>query len=76
MGLDYNHGKRPDGSSIIPWKMGNFLVWDFSCSDTYAPSYIKQTTERDGTAAELPAHKNHLKYPNIKSRGMHFGKIK
>lgn len=32
---------------------------------------MKQTSERDGVAAELATQRNHLKYSNVKSRGLH-----
>ncbi|CAK9298167.1 unnamed protein product [Gordionus sp. m RMFG-2023] len=37
-GLFRSDGKRPDGISQIPWKRGQFLVWDYSCIDPLAPS--------------------------------------
>ncbi|CAK9292669.1 unnamed protein product, partial [Gordionus sp. m RMFG-2023] len=37
-GLFRSDGKRPDGISLIPWKRGQFLVWDYSCIDPLAPS--------------------------------------
>ena len=38
-GLYRSDGKRLDGASIIPWKSGKALVWDFTCTDTLALSY-------------------------------------
>ena len=38
-GLYRCDGKRPDGASIVPWKSGKALVWDFTCTDTLALSY-------------------------------------
>lgn len=32
------------------------LIWGFTCSDTHAPSYIKETSEQAEAAAELAAH--------------------
>lgn len=69
-GLDRNDGKRPDGATIIPWSMGKCLVWDFTCSDTYASSNINKTKNQAGAAAEAATLKKHLKYSNIKARGM------
>ncbi|XP_063623095.1 uncharacterized protein LOC134795195 [Cydia splendana] len=37
-------GKRPDGMSLIPGRMGRALVWDATCADTLAASYISATT--------------------------------
>ena len=36
-GLYRSDGKRPDGTSLVPWRRGKFLVWDATCKDTYAP---------------------------------------
>ncbi|CAK1600196.1 unnamed protein product [Parnassius mnemosyne] len=44
-------GKRPDGI-IIPWKSGRALVWDATCTDTLAASYLPATTKRAGAAAD------------------------
>ena len=35
-----NDGKRPDGLSLIPWSRGLPLLWDFTCSETLAPSNL------------------------------------
>ena len=43
-GLSRSDGKRPDGMSIVPWKHGKSLVWDATCLDTLAPSYIALST--------------------------------
>ena len=46
-------GKRPDGATIIPWKSGKVLVWDATCPDTYAPSYLALSSREAGTVAAL-----------------------
>ncbi|KAI8430952.1 hypothetical protein MSG28_001061 [Choristoneura fumiferana] len=45
-------GKRPDGMSLIPWKTGRALVWDATCTDTLAASYLTATTNRAGAAVD------------------------
>ena len=30
----------PDGISVVRWQRGKLLVWDTTCSDTFAPSYV------------------------------------
>lgn len=41
-------------ATIIPWKMGECLGWDSSncCADDYVMTYILQTKQQAGAAAE------------------------
>ena len=58
-------GKRPNGSSVVPWKEGRALVWDVTCPDTLAHSYQQISVREAGSvAAESERHKR-LKYANI-----------
>ena len=41
-------GKRPDGTSIVPWKIGRVLVWYLTCPDTLTPSYAALATREAG----------------------------
>ena len=40
IGVCRNDGKRPGGMSMIPWSRDLPLLWDFTCSDTLAPSNL------------------------------------
>ena len=40
-GLLRTDGKRPDGSTLIPWTRGRCLIWDATCPDTVAPSLCR-----------------------------------
>ena len=40
VGVRRTDGRRLDGMSLIPWSWGLLLLWDFTCSDTLAPSNI------------------------------------
>lgn len=51
--IDPNDGKRSDKATIVPWSMSKCLIWDFTCPDTYALSYIKKTNEEAGVVAKL-----------------------
>jgi hypothetical protein len=58
-------GKRADGMSLIPWRMGRALVWDATCADTLAASYLPATTKRAGAAAEARERFKDTKYKCI-----------
>ena len=57
-------GKRPDGSTQIPWARGKPLAWDVTVSDTYAYSHINSTSITAGAAAN---HAATAKYANLTS---------
>jgi len=31
-------GKRPNGSTLVPWSGGRSMIWDFTCPVMLAPS--------------------------------------
>ena len=51
-GLSRSDGKRPDGMTQIPWSRGKSLIWDFTCTDTFAAYYISETSLKPGAAAK------------------------
>jgi len=51
-GCSRGDGKRPDGLTLVPWKCGKPLVWDFTCVGTFAPSHVATTATHRGSAAE------------------------
>ena len=51
-GLCRKDGKRPDGITLFPYKRGKCLLWDATCVDTLADTYISLTSETPGAAAE------------------------
>ena len=51
-GLSRKDGKRPDGLSLFPFKLGKCLIWDSTVVDTLAASYVDQTARHPGKAAE------------------------
>jgi hypothetical protein len=57
-------GKRPDGATLIPWSQR--LIWDVTCVDTLADSYIRKTSIIAGSAAEEANKRKHDKYQNLK----------
>lgn len=32
-----SNGKRPDGITVVPWKIGKLLVWEATCPNTFCP---------------------------------------
>ena len=56
-GLYRSDGRRPDGASIVPWKEGRILVWDATCPDPLAPSYLSIATTDAGAVARETEHR-------------------
>ena len=61
-GLMRSDGGRPDGLTLVPWRMGRCLVWDATVTDTMAASYLSDTSQTVGAAAERAAARKHDKY--------------
>ena len=68
LGLFRDDGKRLDGMTLIPWKRNSCMVWDATCVDTLAASYINKTKIKAGSAAEKAALKKHNLYKAVKER--------
>ena len=72
IGLFRSDGKRPDGMTLVPWKVGRCLTWDVICPDTLAASHRALTSVTPGAAAERAALLKHTKYAadsRFRSRG-------
>ncbi|KAJ4450342.1 hypothetical protein ANN_01762 [Periplaneta americana] len=54
-GISRSDGKRPDGLTLVPWRVGKSLIWDSTCVDTLAPSHLSSTSKTPGSAAESAA---------------------
>ena len=61
-GLNCSDGKHPDGITIVPWKSRILLVWDATCSDTYAPSHMAQSTMAAGAVTGQAEDLKKVKY--------------
>ena len=67
IGLFRSDGKRPDGMTLVPWKVGTCLTWDVACPDTLAASHRALTFVTLGAATERAALLKHTKYAAIKA---------
>ena len=64
-GLARDDGKRPDGVTSMPWKNGHCLIWDVTCPDTLAASYLNKAVSGPGVVAtEAETRKRH-KYSTV-----------
>lgn len=64
-GMFRDDGKRVDGVTLVSWSRGQLLVWDATCSDTLAPSYLSRSSVKSGTVAELAASNKLRKYKGL-----------
>ena len=58
-------GKRPDGTTILPWSRGRPLAWDVTVPDTYADSHVVNTAREAGAAANHAATNKNIKYSQL-----------
>jgi len=64
-GLLRTDRKRPDGVALLPWKQGKCATWDVTVSDTFAQSYVHETSQTPGAAAETAAERKRNKYSSL-----------
>ena len=57
-GLNRGDGKCPDGMSFFPYKLGQYLVWDATVTDTYATSNLIDSSIEAGTPRERQKRQN------------------
>ena len=65
LGCSRPDGKRPDGMSLIPWERGRSLLWDYTCGDTFAPSYLNSSSKHIGYVAERAEREKISDYSNL-----------
>ena len=64
-GLHRSDQRRVDGMTTFPWSAGKSLVWDFTCRDTLAMSYVGATSREAGKAAELAEKRKATHYQDL-----------
>ena len=57
--------KRPDGATVTPWNCGHVLVWNATCTDTYAPSHVALAAREAGAVAEQAEKRKTEKYGHL-----------
>ena len=67
-GLSRGDGKRPDGMTRTPWKLGRSLLWDVTVVDTLAQSHIGTTSATAGAAADKAEELKTSKYQALADR--------
>ena len=55
--------------TLLPWKMGKSLVWDFTCSCSLAPSHIQHTALEAGKSAQQAESKKLSHYQALTDSG-------
>jgi len=60
-------GKRPDGTTILPWARGKPLAWDVTVPDTFADAHVINSAREAGAAAEHAATNKTSKYSRLTS---------
>ena len=60
--------KQPDDITLFSWKHGMQLVWDVTCPDTFAPSYLHLTSKGAGKAAEKAEKEKIQKYQELSNK--------
>ena len=65
LGLSRSDGKRPDGASLLPWKAGKALVWDFTCVHRLAASYCEKAKLKGATVATAAEERKKEKYKDL-----------
>ena len=64
-GLYRSDEKRPDGASVVPRQRGKILVWDATCSDTFAASHRELAVREPGAVAAAAEHRKRSKYCDL-----------
>ena len=58
-------GKRPDGSTLVPWPAGKFVIWDVTIAETMTPSYAAISSVSAGLVEEQSSALKLAKYSEL-----------
>ena len=64
-GLARDDGKRPDGVTSMPWRDGRCLMWDVTCPDTLATSYLDKAITGSGVVVTDAEMRKRHKYSTV-----------
>ena len=56
---------EPTGVTLLPWIEGKCVTWDVTASDILAQSYVHETSQTPGAAAEAAAERKTNKYSSL-----------
>jgi hypothetical protein len=65
LGLSRSDGKRPDGASLLAWRGGRPLVWDFTCVHRLASSYADKAKQDGAGVATAAEERKREKYRDL-----------
>ena len=68
VGLDRGDGRRPDGLTLFPYTQGKSLIWDATCTDTYAGDSIVACAADPGAAARAAEARKRRRYEDLAQR--------
>jgi hypothetical protein len=68
VGLDRGDGRRPDGLTVFPFTEGRSLIWDATCSDTFASSALIESATTPGAAARAAEDRKRRRYAELAQR--------
>lgn len=67
-GIHRSDKKRPDGVTMVPWRCGKLMIWDVTCPDSLAPSYVRIANKYTGAVADEAERKKRVKYLSLVGR--------